>query len=167
MTLRTLVVGTVAVAATAAPAARAQTPPAGDPTDITGTVSSLLELTLTQPAAATFSTFSTAKTYSTSISARVTATDMPTYLTLADGDAASGARLGHLAAGSRLLPRPLEASVKGAFQPLDATVDPLLAKWTDLVTHGPATIRLRQAVTGKPKGTYRKLVLVTLSSATP
>ena len=70
-----------------------------------------------------------------SFDAQVTATDEPTLLTLADGDATSGSKLGHISVGSKRLPAPLEATVgKAAFQPLDGTVDPLLTKWTEAGT---------------------------------
>jgi len=66
------------------------------------------------------------------------------------------------------LPSPLEATVgKAAFQPLDGGTDPLLNKWSDVMTRSKATIKLRQKVKGKATGTYRKLVLVTLSTETP
>ena len=35
------------------------------------------------------------------------------------------------------------------------------------MTKSKATVKLRQKVTGKATGTYRKLVLVTLSTETP
>ena len=56
---------------------------------------------------------------------------------------------------------------KAAFQPLDGSVDPLLNKWSDVMTRSKATVKLRQKVKGKATGTYRKLVLVTLSTETP
>ena len=45
-----------------------------------------------------------------SFDAQVTATDAPTLLTLADGDATSGSKLGHISVGSKRLPAPLEAA---------------------------------------------------------
>ena len=66
------------------------------------------------------------------------------------------------------LPSPLEATVgTDAFQPLDASVDPLLHRWNDAMTKSKSTVKLRQKVTGKATGTYRKLVLVTVSLDTP
>jgi hypothetical protein len=167
MKLRLILASTAALAAVAAPTAAAQTQPVEGGTVIGGSVPSMLELVLTQPATATFSTFTKAKTYSTSFNAQVTATDNTTFLTLADGDSVSGSKLGHLAAGSKALPDPLKASVKGAFLPLDSTIDPQLAKWTDAVTRAPAIVKLQQKVTGKPKGTFHKVLLVTLSTETP
>jgi hypothetical protein len=167
MKLRTILVTTVAMTAAAAPAASAQTQPVDDSTNVGGTVPSMLELVLTQPATATFSTFTKAKTYSTSFNAQVTATDNTTFLSLADGDATSGSKLGHFVSGGKALPSPLTASVKGAFLPLDTTLDPQLTKWTDAVTRAPATVKLRQKVTGKSKGTFHKVLLVTASTETP
>ncbi len=167
MKLRIILAGTVALAAITAPTASAQTQPVEGGTVVGGTVPSILELVLTQPATAMFSTFTKAKTYSMSFNAQVTATDNTTFLTLADGSRASGKKLGHLASGAKTLPNPLEASVKGAFQKLDTTLDPQLAKWTDAVTRAPAKVKLRQKVTRKPKGSYRGVVLVTLSTETP
>ena len=168
MKLRTILAGT-ALAALAAPAAMAQTPP--DPvsggTNVGGSVNSFLELILTQPTKG-FAAFSKTKSYEMSFDAQVTSTDAPTLLTLADGDATSGSKLGHISVGSKRLPEPLEATVgKAAFQPLDGSIDPLLTKWTDSGTRQKATVKLRQKVTGKATGNYRKVLLVTLSTETP
>jgi hypothetical protein len=158
---------TLAVLAVAVVPAQAQTPPPVDGgTDINGHVDSYLELILTQPSG--FSTFKKSGTYSLSINAMATGTDNLTQIGLADGDATSGARLGHMSSGAKRLKDPLEARVGGAaFQPLDGTVDPLLARWAKPVTRQASTIVLRQKIQGKAPGTYRKLVLVTLSSQTP
>ena len=128
---------------------------------------SFLELILTQPAKG-FAAFSKTKSYEMTFNAQVTATDSPTLLTLADGDATSGSKLGHISVGSKRLPSPLEAAVgKTAFQSLDSAVDPLLTRWTEAKTRAPATVKLRQKVKGKATGSYRKVVLVTLSTETP
>jgi hypothetical protein len=159
----------VALAAAVAPtAARAQDPgPVGGGTDVGGTVPSYLELILTQPASS-FARFAKPRTYSTSFRATITATDKPTLLTLADGDATSGSKLGHMARGAKRLPLPLEARVgKAAFQGLDASVDPLLTRFNDAVTRQTATVRLRQKVRARAPGAYHKIILVTLSSQTP
>jgi hypothetical protein len=130
-------------------------------------VNSFLSLSLTQPAKG-FASFTKARSYDMSLQAKVTATDGPMLLSIADGDATSGSRRGHLSVGSKRLPEPLEATVgKAAFQPLDASVDPLLTRWRAPASNASATIKLRQKVTGKAKGSYRKLVLVTLSTETP
>jgi hypothetical protein len=168
MKLRTILAGT-ALAVLAAPAAWAQSPP--DPisggTNVGGSVPSFLELILAQPAKG-FAAFSKTKSYETSFDAQVTATDAPTLLTLADGDATSGSNLGHISVGAKRLPAALEAAVgKTAFQSLDSAVDPLLAKWTESATRLKTTVKLRQKVTGKATGDYRKVLLVTLSTETP
>lgn len=166
MKLRTILAAT-ALGAVAAPAAWAQTPPIEGGTNVGGVVPSSLELILTQPKAS-LSKFPRARTYSTRFDAQVTATDDTTVLTLADGDAASGSKLGRMASGSRRLPRPLEARVgRAAFQPLNQSVDPLLKRWSEPMARTKATVQLRQRVTKKASGSYRKLVLVTLSTETP
>jgi hypothetical protein len=135
--------------------------------DVGGDVFGQMSLSLDQPAKG-FATFSKAKTYQTSMTARVTSTEGPMLLSIADGDAASGSRRGHLAAGSKRLAAPLEATVgSAAFQPLDASVDPLLKRWSAFGSNVEAKIKLRQKVTAKATGSYRKLVLVTLSTETP
>jgi hypothetical protein len=168
MKLRTILAGT-ALAVLAAPAAWAQSPP--DPvnggTNVGGSVPSFLELILAQPTKG-FAAFSKTKSYEMSFDAQVTATDAPTLLTLADGDATSGSKLGHISVGAKRLPAPLEAAVgKTRFQPLDSTVDPLLTKWTQSATRTKATVKLRQKVKGKATGNYRKVLLVTVSTETP
>jgi hypothetical protein len=163
-----MILAASAVAALAAPtAAMAQTPPVGGGTEVGGIAPSFLELIITQPAKG-FAAFSKSKSYETSFDASATATDSPTLLSIADGDATSGSKLGHISVGSKRLAAPLEATVgKAAFQPLDGTTDPLLNKWSDVMTRSKATVKLRQEIKGKSTGTYRKLVLATLSTETP
>jgi hypothetical protein len=158
----------MAAAVVPAAAARAQEPPpAGGGTQVGGSVPSYLELILDKPTSS-LSKFAKVRTYTASFRARVTATDEPTRLTLADGDATSGSRLGHLTSGSRRLPLPLEARIgKAAFQGLDASLDPLLTSFDDAVTRQAVTVRLRQKVARRAPGTYHKIMLVTLSSPTP
>lgn len=161
MKLRMILAGTVVAALVAPSAASAQT------TDVGGTVPSFLELILTQPSKG-FAAFSKTKSYEMSFKAQVTTTDAPTLLTLADGDATSGSKLGYISVGSKRLPSPLEATVgKAAFQSLDSSVDPLLTRWTGAQTRKATTVKLRQKVKGKATGNYRKVVLVTLSTETP
>jgi hypothetical protein len=163
---RTILLGATVALAAAPAAAWAQTPVGGG-TEVGGSVPSYLELILTKPGTA-FTTFPKVRTYSTSFAAVVTATDSPTTLTLADGDATTGSRLGHLASGSKRLPLPLEARVgKSAFQSLDATSDPLLTRWDEAITREKATVRLRQKVRSKVAGAYHKVLLVTASPPTP
>ncbi len=167
MKLRTILAATVIGALVAPGAALAQTPPVSGGTDIGGSVPSFLELILTQPAKG-FAAFSKTKSYEMSFDVQITATDPGTLVSLADGDATSGSKLGHLSVGSKRLPSPLEAAVgKSAFQPLDGSVDPLLTKLSDAATRSKTTVKLRQKVKGKATGNYHKLVLVTLSTETP
>ena len=166
MKLRTILAAT-ALSAVAAPAAWAQTPPIEGGTVVGGVTPSFLELTLTQPKAS-LSTFPRARTYTTSFDATVTATDDSTMLTLADGDASSGSKLGRMASGSKRLSQPLEARVgRSAFQTLAQSVDPLLTRWNEPGARVKTTVQLRQKVSSKASGSYRKLVLVTLSTETP
>jgi hypothetical protein len=169
MKLRTILAAS-AIAALAAPAAAmadVQPPPVNGGTEVGGVVGSFLELGIVQPAKG-FASFSKAKSYEMSFDALATATDGSTLLSIADGDATSGSKLGHLSVGSKRLASPLEATVgKAAFQPLDASTDPLLNRWSDVMTKSKATVKLRQKVTKKATGTYHKLVLVTLSTETP
>jgi hypothetical protein len=168
MKLRTILAAT-ALSALAAPTALAQTPPPpiDGGTGVTGSVPSFLELILTQPQTS-FKSFPRARTYEMTFDAQIVATDAPTLLTLADGDVASGSRLGHLSSGRKRLPLPLEASVgRTAFQSLDQPVDPLLTRWTEAATREKATVRLRQKVRSRTSGSYRKVLLVTLSTDTP
>ena len=136
-------------------------------TGVGGDVHSQMSLSLDQPAKG-FAAFTKAKTYETALTARTTATDGQMLLSIADGDAINGSRRGHLAVGTKRLPAPLEAAVgSAAFQPLDASVDPLLKRWPTFGANLEATIKLRQKVDRKATGNYRKLVLVTLSTETP
>jgi hypothetical protein len=163
-----MLLGAALATAVAPAAAWAQEPPPVDGgVGIGGSVASYLELILTPPDSS-FASFAKPRTYTTSFKATITATDRPTLLTLADGDATTGSRLGHLASGAKRLPLPLEATVgKAAFQGLDASIDPLLTRFDNVVTRQTATIRLRQQVRVKAPGTYHKIILVTLSSQTP
>jgi hypothetical protein len=148
--------------------ALAQAPPApvDGGTNVGGSVDSSLELIL--PQATGLSTFKKATTYKLSFTAMATASDDATQLSIADGDATSGSKLGYMTSGSKKLKDPLQARVgSAAFQPLSASVDPLLTSWSGPMARKPVTINLSQKIRGKAKGTYRKLVLVTLSSETP
>ncbi len=159
---------TLAVLAVAAVPAHAQTPPdpVNDGTQVGGQVDSYLELILTQPSG--FATFKKSGSYSLSFNATATGTENMSQISIADGDAASGSKLGHMSSGSKALKDPLEARVgSAAFQPLDDSIDPLLARWAKPITRQSSKITLRQKIRGKASGTYRKLMLVTLSSETP
>lgn len=168
MKLRTILAVSALGAAVVPAAALAQTPdPVGGNTIIGGGVQSFLELSIAQPSTA-FTTFTKAKTYSSKFDVAVTITDGGAQLSLADGEAVRGSKLGHLTSGSKRLPLALEARVgKSAFQPLDAAVAPLLTKWSDVGTKMKSTVNLRQQVKSKASGKFRKVVLVTLSTETP
>jgi hypothetical protein len=109
--------------------------------------------------------------YDATIPVEVTATDAPVRLSLADGEAISGARRGHLVRGHRSLAVALRAAAgSGSFHSLDASVDPMLEQWEEPVSLEGATIRLRQTVRGAhqpPIGDYHKLLLVTVTTAGP
>jgi hypothetical protein len=157
----------LAVLALAAGPASAQTPPVDDGTTVGGDVPSYLALTLTQPSG--FATFKKSGSYQLSFNAYATSTEDVTQISVIDGDEVSGSRLGHLSSGGKRLPDPLEARVgSAAFQPLDAALDPLLARWSgNPVTNRQAKITLRQKVRVKASGTYHKVLLVTESTETP
>ena len=168
MKLRTFIAASaVGAMAVAAPMASAQTAPVDGGTTIGGSVPSFLELIISQPKSS-FASFTAAKTYSTSFDVAVTTTDPTSQLSLTDGEVATGSKMGRLAAGKKLLPLPLEARVgKSAFAPLNTPVDAQLTKWSSEQTRAKATVNLRQQVKSKVKGSYRKVLLVTLSTDTP
>ena len=164
---RTILAATAVAVLVAPGVSVAQPPPVNGGTEVGGVVGSFLELGITQPATG-FAAFSKAKSYGMSFDAQATASDTTTLLSIADGDATSGSKLGHISVGSKRLPSPLEATVgKAAFQPLDGTTDPLLNRWSDAMARSKVSVKLRQKVTKKATGNYRKLVLVTLSTETP
>jgi hypothetical protein len=146
--------------------ARAEGPTVG------GTVESTLGLSLGEP-----SPFARARAghrrsvYDATIAVEVTATDTPVRLSLADGEAISGARRGRLVRGASVLKIPLRAAAgHGAYRSLDRSVDPVLQEWSEPISLEGATIQLRQAVGGAhqpPIGGYHKLLLVTVTAAGP
>jgi len=162
-----IAVSAVGATAVAPPMASAQTEPINGGTTIGAVVASSLELIIAQPKSS-FTTFKKARTYSTSFDVQVVTTEPAAQLSLADGDVASGKKMGRLASGKKLLPLPLEARVgKSAFAPLNTPVDAQLAKWSDAQARAKATVNLRQQVKSKVKGSYRKVLLVTLSTEAP
>ena len=155
---------TLALLALVAIPAKAQTPPVDDGTNVGGDVSSSLELIL--PQANGFASFKRAGTFTFSFNVMLTTTEGRGQLDMVDGEASSGSKLGHMSAGSKRLPDPLEARIgKAAFQPLDESLDPF--NLSGPFTRKTAKVTLRQKVRSKPSGTYRKLVLITASSETP
>jgi hypothetical protein len=149
MKLRTILAAATLCVVAAPAAAQAQTPdPIQGGTQIGGLVPSFLELILAQPTT-NLTTFPKAKTYTANFDVAVTTTDETAVLSLADGEVASGSKLGHLTSGAKALPLALEARVgKAAFQPLDTAVDPLLTKWSQASARAKATVNLRQKVKG-------------------
>ena len=70
-----------------------------------------------------------------------------------------------MASSASVLDEPLEARVgSDPFQPLDAEIDPILAEFGP-VANERVTIRLRQRIDAgeRPRGTYEKTLLITLS----
>lgn len=156
----------VSVALAGAAVAHAQEGPS-----VGGSVPSVLGLSLSEPSGFSRSAAGHAESVYTSIvRVEVTATDAPTRLSIADGEVAAGARHGRLVRGRSILSPPLRAAANhGAYNSLDATVDPVLEQWNEPVAHATATIRLRQAVRGAPPTLrdYHKLLLVTITAAGP
>ena len=167
MKLRMILASAAVSVLVAAPAAQAQTDPVNGGTVVGGTVNSFLELALTQPSKQ-FAAFSKTKSYGLTFDAYATTTDGTALLSLADGDVTSGSKLGRIAVGRKVLPSPLETTVgSAAFQPLNGSVDPLLKTFKDVGNRMKTSIKLRQKVKGKATGSYRKVLLVTLSTETP
>lgn len=147
--------------------ASAQTPGG---VDIGGEVPSYLELSLTQPSdLATFPPQTGAGTYELNFIAAVTTTAPPAYLSISDGEAATGMQRGRLVSGSSALSAPLQvAGGAGPFRSLDTPIGPRLAQWGEPVALAPVKVRLRQRIDGRERhGPYRKLLYITLSTQTP
>jgi hypothetical protein len=142
--------------------------PAAAQTDVGGTVPSMLELRLDEPSG--FASFPAGPgEHDLTVHARITSTANRTIVRVADGDITSGRRLGRLASSAGPLDEPLEARVgSDPFQPLNAEIDPILAEFGP-VANERVTIRLRQRINAgeRPRGTYEKTLLITLSSTAP
>jgi hypothetical protein len=142
--------------------------PATAQTEVGGTVPSMLSLELDDPSG--FASFPAGPgEHELTVHARVTSTANRTLVSVADGDVASGRRLGRMASNVSLLDNPLEARVgSDPFQPLNAEIDPILAEFGP-VSNKLVTIRLRQRIDSgeRPRGTYEKTLLITLSSTAP
>ena len=139
--------------------------PASAQTEVGGTVPSMLSLELDDPSG--FSSFPAGPgEHDLIVRAHITSTSNRTRVSVADGDVASGRRLGRMASSASLLDEPLEARVDDAFQPLNLAVDPILAEFGP-VSNKRVTIRLRQRIDAgeRPRGTYSKTLLITLSNA--
>jgi hypothetical protein len=142
--------------------------PAAAQTDIGGTVPSMLELAIDDPSG--FATFPAGPgEHELVIPTRITSSASRALVTVADGDLTSGRRLGHLASSASVLDQPLEARVgSDPFQPLDVSIDPVLAEFGP-VARERVRVRLRQRIEAgeRPRGTYTKTLLITLSSTAP
>jgi hypothetical protein len=165
--MRRLVCSGLAVAVVAAGAA--SLPARAQVTDVGGTVEGTLELGLDAPAG--FERFPAGPgEHELVVRARVTSTVIGARLSVADGDTASGRRLGRLANATTRLAQPLEAAAAGsAFLPLDTAVDPVLAVFRQPLANAPVEVRLRQRIDAgeRPRGQFGKTILVTLSSNAP
>jgi hypothetical protein len=142
--------------------------PAAAQTEVGGSVPSMLSLELDD--ASGFSSFPAGPgEHDLVVRARITSTANRTRVSVADGDVASGRRLGRMASSASLLDEPLEARVgSDPFQPLNAEIDPILAEFGP-VSNERVTIRLRQRIDAgeRPRGTFEKTLLITLSSTAP
>ncbi len=142
--------------------------PAAAQTDVGGSVDSLLSLELVDDPSGFASFPGGAGEYDLAIRTRITSTANRAFVSVADGDVASGNRVGRLAGGS-VLDEPLEARAgSNPFEPLDAAVDPILAEFGP-VANERVTIRLKQRIGAgeRPRGTYTKTLLITLSANAP
>lgn len=168
-TCRALAVCTAAAfALAAAVAAHAEGPEVG------GSVPSVLSLSLSQP-----SGFTTAgggrkvthgRLYVATIGLSVTSTEMPTRLSITDGEALRGARRGRLLTGKRSLSPALEAAAgRGPYHSLDSGFDPQLKQWSEPIANQATSIHLRQAYRGSAHSLSRfhKLLLVTVTAGGP
>lgn len=157
-----------AFALVAAVATRAQTPEVG------GSVPSVLSLSLSQPGGFTAAGGGhhgrRGRLYRATIHLSVTSTEMPTRLSIADGEAIGGARSGHLLAGKRSLSPALEASAgHGPYRSLESGSEPQLRQWSEPIASQAASIHLRQAYRGSASRLRRfhKLLLVTVTAGGP
>lgn len=142
--------------------------PAAAQTDVGGAVPSMMELELDDPSG--FDSFPPGPgEHELAVHARITSTGNRAFVRVADGDVASGRRLGRMASSASVLDEPLEARVgSDPFQPLDTAIDPIVAEFGP-VANERVTIRLRQRINAgeRPRGTYDKTLLITLSSNAP
>jgi hypothetical protein len=135
-------------------------------TEVGGTVPSTLELTIDQ--AGVFAPFAAGpSSRQLLVRTRVTSTDKTASLSIADGDVTAGPRVGRLSAA---MSQPLEIRVgAGGFKPLDEISDATLVAFDEPVANAASTLRVRQRVLAgeRPKPTYTKTLLITLSSDAP
>jgi hypothetical protein len=108
--------------------------------------------------------------YSATIELTVTATDTPTRLGIADGEAMAGKRDGHMVDGEKILSPALEVSVAGGpYRSLAGPVEPQLDEWRQPLADRLVSIHLRQLYMGTAKSLARfhKLLLVTATAGGP
>jgi hypothetical protein len=108
--------------------------------------------------------------YVATIGLSVTSTEMPTRLSITDGEALRGADRGRLLKGKRSLSPALEvAAGHGRYHSLDSGVDPQLKQWSEPIAEQAASIHLRQAYRGSAHSLSRfhKLLLVTVTAGGP
>jgi hypothetical protein len=158
-----LAVGILATCLALAAIAHAQFPTPG------GTVPSTLAVSLDEPTP--FRRIGRSDFFTATIRARVTATDVPTRLSLIDGAVTAGRRLGHMAGGNSILSPALEVTVgpgPGAFRSLDTAPPRPLKTWNRPLSGEEAKIRLRQkAPHARALRNHGKLLLVTLTAGGP
>jgi hypothetical protein len=159
-------------AVVAIPLASLRAARAGAGTSVGGAVESTLALSLGEPGSLVRMRAKHGRSaYEATIVAEVTATDAPTRLSLADGEAIAGARRGRMVRGASALSIPLRAGAgHGRYRSLRARVDPVLEQWGEPVSLGAVTIRLRQTVLSVNPAAldgYEKLLLVTVTAAGP
>jgi len=134
-----------------------------------GTVPSTLALSLSEPSP--FRRIGRSDFFAATIRARVTATDVPTKLSVVDGEVRAGRRLGHMASRNSILSPALEARAGaglGPFYSLDAILPTPLRAWRQPLGGETAKIRLRQkALNARALRNHGKLLLVTLTAGGP
>src|SRR4051812_28512379 len=134
---------TLAILALAAAPAMADTPPVEDGTNVGGHVDGSIELIL--PQANGFASFKRAGSFTFSFNVMATTTETGAEIAIVDGDESGGSKLGHMSAGAKRLPDPLEARVgSAAFQPLDESFDPFTLSGP--FTRKTSKVTLRQKV---------------------
>jgi hypothetical protein len=161
---RGLLVLVAAAAATGAIVATAT----GDGVQVGGTVAS--EIALALPAPSAFAKLAAHGQYQLTIAARVTSTVDATRVSIADGDAPTGAAHGHLRNGAGVVAAPLAVGIAGqGLTSLAAPIDPELKSWSGTLAQAPASIVVRQQL---QRGSIaaralHKIVLVTISTNAP
>lgn len=168
-TCRALAICTAAAfALAAAVTAHAEGPEVG------GSVPSVLSLSLSQSSGFTAAGGGRrgphGRLYVATIGLSVTSTEMPTRLSITDGEALRGASRGHLLKGKRSLSPALEAAAgHGRYHSLENGVDPQLKQWSEPIANQAASIHLLQAYRGSAQSLshFHKLLLVTVTAGGP